>query len=161
MHSHSEAVIPFSVSSVPLRPIFHMGGVMGAQAPVYDIANHYSSSDKRHDLLIGSQSLGASLAACFSPSTSVGYATHVIKSFVTSGPSSAVPDFPTHPTVLSKQTHCTCRAPLIRSSERSWVYLCRYYNRRSSLSCNLHMHERAGANDQFAAPGRPQYQPAQ
>ena len=28
VHAHSEAVIPFSISSVPLKPVFHMGGVM-------------------------------------------------------------------------------------------------------------------------------------
>ena len=29
VHAHNEAVLPFSISSVPLRPVFHMGGVMG------------------------------------------------------------------------------------------------------------------------------------
>jgi ribulose-5-phosphate 4-epimerase/fuculose-1-phosphate aldolase len=29
VHCHSEAVIPFGVGSVPLRPVFHMAGVMG------------------------------------------------------------------------------------------------------------------------------------
>ena len=29
IHSHAEAVLPFSISSVPLRPVFHMAGVMG------------------------------------------------------------------------------------------------------------------------------------
>lgn len=29
VHAHNEAVLPFSITSVPLRPVFHMGGVMG------------------------------------------------------------------------------------------------------------------------------------
>jgi len=29
VHAHNESTIPFGVSSVPLRPVFHMGGVMG------------------------------------------------------------------------------------------------------------------------------------
>lgn len=33
IHSHAEAVIPFGVCSVPLRPVFHMGGVMGMVDP--------------------------------------------------------------------------------------------------------------------------------
>lgn len=34
VHSHSEAVVPFSISSVPLRPVFHMGGVMGRYSSI-------------------------------------------------------------------------------------------------------------------------------
>lgn len=30
VHAHAEAVLPFSISSIPLRPVFHMAGVMGA-----------------------------------------------------------------------------------------------------------------------------------
>lgn len=30
IHAHSEVVLPFSISSIPLRPVFHMAGVMGA-----------------------------------------------------------------------------------------------------------------------------------
>ena len=29
VHAHSESVLPFAIGSVPLRPVFHMGGVMG------------------------------------------------------------------------------------------------------------------------------------
>jgi ribulose-5-phosphate 4-epimerase/fuculose-1-phosphate aldolase len=29
IHSHSEAVIPFMVAGVPLRPAFHMAGFLG------------------------------------------------------------------------------------------------------------------------------------
>jgi len=29
VHAHSEVVLPFSITSIPLRPVFHMGGVVG------------------------------------------------------------------------------------------------------------------------------------
>lgn len=29
VHAHNESVLPFSITSVPLRPVYHMGGVMG------------------------------------------------------------------------------------------------------------------------------------
>lgn len=29
VHAHNESVLPFSITSVPLKPVFHMGGVMG------------------------------------------------------------------------------------------------------------------------------------
>lgn len=36
VHSHSPAVIPFSVSSVPLRPVFHMAAFVVQGVPVFD-----------------------------------------------------------------------------------------------------------------------------
>ena len=36
VHSHSPAVIPFSVSSVPLRPVFHMAAFVAQGVPVFD-----------------------------------------------------------------------------------------------------------------------------
>ncbi len=36
VHSHSPAVIPFSVSSVPLRPVFHMAAFVDQGVPVFD-----------------------------------------------------------------------------------------------------------------------------
>ena len=36
VHSHSPAVIPFSVSSVPLRAVFHMASFVGEGVPVFD-----------------------------------------------------------------------------------------------------------------------------
>jgi ribulose-5-phosphate 4-epimerase/fuculose-1-phosphate aldolase len=37
VHSHSPAVIPFGVTSVPLRPIFHLSSFLGGGAPVFEI----------------------------------------------------------------------------------------------------------------------------
>jgi len=37
VHSHSPAVIPFGVTSIPLKPIFHMSGFLGAGVPIFEI----------------------------------------------------------------------------------------------------------------------------
>ncbi len=58
MHSHSPSVIPFGVTAVPLRPIFHMAGFLGTEAPVFDIREVAGPTD----LLISNPSLGAALA---------------------------------------------------------------------------------------------------
>ena len=37
VHNHSPSVIPFGVSSVPLRPVYHMASFLGEGIPVFDI----------------------------------------------------------------------------------------------------------------------------
>jgi ribulose-5-phosphate 4-epimerase/fuculose-1-phosphate aldolase len=37
VHDHSPAVIPFGVSSVPMRPVYHLAGFIGEGLPVFDI----------------------------------------------------------------------------------------------------------------------------
>ncbi|KAL3479616.1 class II aldolase and Adducin N-terminal domain-containing protein [Aspergillus californicus] len=65
IHSHSPAVLPFTITDVDLRPCVHMAGFLGDRTPKYDVAEFYSAEDER-DLLIRNQRLGESLAACFS-----------------------------------------------------------------------------------------------
>jgi ribulose-5-phosphate 4-epimerase/fuculose-1-phosphate aldolase len=57
-HNHSAATIPFGASDVPLRPIFHMGSVIGRQVPVWDIADDFGPTN----LLVTTAAMGASLA---------------------------------------------------------------------------------------------------
>jgi HCOMODA/2-hydroxy-3-carboxy-muconic semialdehyde decarboxylase len=59
IHSHSPAVIPFGVSTVPLRPISHMGGFLIHEVPVFEIRE---AGGDATNMLIGSKSLGAALA---------------------------------------------------------------------------------------------------
>ena len=59
IHSHSPAVIPFGVTGQRLRPICHMSGFLGAQAPVFEIRHAAGEST---DLLIRNQALGQALA---------------------------------------------------------------------------------------------------
>ncbi|KIV93467.1 hypothetical protein PV10_04679 [Exophiala mesophila] len=69
IHSHASAVIPYTISGVPLRACLHMAGFLGAGTPVYDIAKHYDRDSVR-DLLIRNTKLGESLATCFGTTNS-------------------------------------------------------------------------------------------
>ncbi len=60
VHAHSPEVIPFAVTPVPLRPVYHMSAFLGAGVPVFDIAAEAGDSD----LLIRSAPLGGALAQC-------------------------------------------------------------------------------------------------
>jgi ribulose-5-phosphate 4-epimerase/fuculose-1-phosphate aldolase len=59
VHSHSPAVIPFGVVGVALRPIFHLGGFLGAGVPVFEIRD---AGGPATDMLIRNPALGAALA---------------------------------------------------------------------------------------------------
>ena len=37
VHGHPEVVLPYSISSIPLRPVFHMSGVMGKSANLHPV----------------------------------------------------------------------------------------------------------------------------
>jgi ribulose-5-phosphate 4-epimerase/fuculose-1-phosphate aldolase len=67
VHSHSPAVIPFGVTTVPLKPLYHMSSFLGTGVPVFDI--HYSAGDT--DMLIRDQQLGDALAAALGNKTVV------------------------------------------------------------------------------------------
>ena len=60
VHSHSAAMVPFSISRTPLQAVWHMAGFLGEAVPVFEIRDSVGSSS---DLLIRSGSLGADLAA--------------------------------------------------------------------------------------------------
>src|SRR5262245_32594424 len=45
VHNHSPSVIPFGVSSVPLRPVYHMASFIGESVPVFDIRKHSGYTD--------------------------------------------------------------------------------------------------------------------
>ena len=59
-HSHAASVIPFSVTKVPLRPIFHMASFLGTGAPVFEIRD---VAGPESDMLIRNPELGRALAA--------------------------------------------------------------------------------------------------
>ncbi|OJJ02020.1 hypothetical protein ASPVEDRAFT_654897 [Aspergillus versicolor CBS 583.65] len=64
IHSHSAAVLPFTITAVNLRPCVHMGGFLGDKVPKFDIAQVYAEGDVR-DLLIRTQRLGQHMAVLF------------------------------------------------------------------------------------------------
>jgi HCOMODA/2-hydroxy-3-carboxy-muconic semialdehyde decarboxylase len=60
VHSHSPAVVPFSVASgTRLKPVCHMCGFLGAATPVFEIRD---VAGRASDLLIRDARLGAALA---------------------------------------------------------------------------------------------------
>lgn len=61
VHAHSASVIPFSITNVPLAPVYHMSGFLGKGAPVFDIRDA-SLLDPDTDLLVKTERLGAQLA---------------------------------------------------------------------------------------------------
>ncbi|MGH9255405.1 MAG: class II aldolase/adducin family protein [Vicinamibacterales bacterium] len=58
VHHHSPSVIPFGVTAVPLRPIYHMGAFLGDGVPVFEIRQTGGLTD----LLIRNGALGRALA---------------------------------------------------------------------------------------------------
>ena len=57
VHTHSPGVIPFAVSQVPLRPVFHNAAFLAAGAPVWDIRKDFGETD----MLVRDPSRGKSL----------------------------------------------------------------------------------------------------
>jgi HCOMODA/2-hydroxy-3-carboxy-muconic semialdehyde decarboxylase len=58
VHSHSPTVIPFGVSDVPLRPVFHLGAFLYGGVPVYEISEHTADGE----MLVRNGKLGDALA---------------------------------------------------------------------------------------------------
>jgi len=58
VHNHSPSVVPFSVTTIPLRPLFHMAAFVGAGVPNFEIRD----AAKGTDLLVKTPYLGQALA---------------------------------------------------------------------------------------------------
>jgi HCOMODA/2-hydroxy-3-carboxy-muconic semialdehyde decarboxylase len=58
VHSHALDVLPFSVSSVPLRPVIHTSSHAGADVPVWDIRDRFGDTN----LLVANMDQGRDLA---------------------------------------------------------------------------------------------------
>ncbi|TQN66399.1 Decarboxylase tropJ [Colletotrichum shisoi] len=71
VHSHSEAVVPYTISGVPLRDVSHMCGFLGPDGlPVFDAADHMQRDD-HPDLLVRTEAMGAALARHFDDGNNV------------------------------------------------------------------------------------------
>ncbi len=68
VHSHSPSVIPFGVSTVKLRPIYHMSSFLGTDVPVFEIRD---TAGLASDLLVRNPKLGAALAKVLGGNTVV------------------------------------------------------------------------------------------
>jgi len=58
VHNHSPSVVPFSVTDVPMKPLFHMAAFIGEGVPNFEIRDVRKASD----LLIRDSVLGRALA---------------------------------------------------------------------------------------------------
>jgi ribulose-5-phosphate 4-epimerase/fuculose-1-phosphate aldolase len=59
VHSHSPSVIPYTASTVRLRPIYHMSGFLSGGAGVFDIRDRFGCTD----MLVRNVEQGKALAA--------------------------------------------------------------------------------------------------
>ena len=59
VHTHSPGVIPFTVTQVPLRPMFHNAAFLAKGAPVWEIRKDFGETD----MLVRDPARGKSLAA--------------------------------------------------------------------------------------------------
>ena len=59
VHNHSPAVIPFSITDTPLRPVFHLAALIGGDIPVWDLRDGFGDTN----LLVTTMEQGRSLAA--------------------------------------------------------------------------------------------------
>jgi ribulose-5-phosphate 4-epimerase/fuculose-1-phosphate aldolase len=152
IHSHSEAVIPFSISSVPvchllplmrllantsqLRPVYHVAGVLGSQIPVYDIALHYKSSDT--ELTSCGPAASRSRACCRIPPKHA-----------------CLEDHESNQELHHFFSATASRLSLVSRSTyaRTWLLLCRPEDRGSCIPRNLHLFQRS-SSDYSAAHAR-------
>ena len=58
VHSHSPSVVPFSLTTVQLRPVFHMSFFLSGGVPIYEIRNYGGMTD----LLVRNNALAKGLA---------------------------------------------------------------------------------------------------
>ena len=59
VHNHSPSVIPFGVTTGPLRPLYHMSAFLGGGVPVFDIK---AAAGGPTDMLVRNAALGRALA---------------------------------------------------------------------------------------------------
>jgi len=58
VHTHSPGVIPYTISQVPLRAVFHNAAFLAAGAPVWDIRKDFGETD----MLVRNAAIGKDLA---------------------------------------------------------------------------------------------------
>ena len=58
IHHHAHPILPFTFSKEKLRPVFHMGGVMGREVPDWDIRDKFGDTN----LLVVTMEQGLDLA---------------------------------------------------------------------------------------------------
>ena len=59
VHAHAEDVLPFTITRPALRPVIHSGAFIGAEVPVWDIADEFG---EQTNLLVTNLAQGRDLA---------------------------------------------------------------------------------------------------
>ncbi len=67
VHSHAPAVVPFTTTRVPLRPICHMSSFLRREVPVFDMQHRFGDTD----MLVRNNAQGAALAEALGKSAVV------------------------------------------------------------------------------------------
>ena len=57
-HHHAKAILPFTASEMPLRPVNHTAAVIGAEVPRWDSQQAFGDTN----MLVSSQAMGAAVA---------------------------------------------------------------------------------------------------
>jgi ribulose-5-phosphate 4-epimerase/fuculose-1-phosphate aldolase len=67
VHNHAPSLIPFGVTTVPLRPMYHMASFIGNGVPVFDIRKSFGMTD----MLVSDSAKGRALAQALGDKTCV------------------------------------------------------------------------------------------
>ena len=60
VHAHAEEVLPFTITTAPLRPVVHTASFIGARVPTWDIRDKFGDTN----LLVVNMAQGRDLAKC-------------------------------------------------------------------------------------------------
>ncbi len=63
VHHHARPVLPYTVTNRPLRPVFHMGSVMGTEVPLWDSQDEFGDTNMLIDTIPKADSLARALGA--------------------------------------------------------------------------------------------------
>jgi len=67
VHAHAASLIPFGVTDVPLRPMYHMASFIGSGVPIFDIRKQFGMTD----MLVSDSAKGRALARTLADKTCV------------------------------------------------------------------------------------------
>ena len=67
VHNHSPSVIPFGISSIPIKPVYHMSSFIGEGLPIYDIRDESGMTN----MLVNNAEKGSALATELGDRTAV------------------------------------------------------------------------------------------
>src|SRR4029453_7719211 len=67
VHAHAPSLIPFGVTNVPLRPVYHMPSFIGNGVPIFDIRKQFGMTD----MLVSDSAKGRALAQALGDKTCV------------------------------------------------------------------------------------------